>query len=282
VAPYARVGQDLQPVSQQPHFFDRVPLIDFQNNRELLGDFEKHESLIDGYDRLVSDAQNEIEEFRQAYLIFKGVTPDAETIKQAKESGAFGCEKEDSIEYLTKQINDQFVENQKKTLRENIYRFSKTVDVNADTFTGSGASGEARKWLLLALENRGSKMALKFQSGTHRMFRVLSSSWKRKAIGIEPDAIEVTLDRNLPVELKTEAEIQQALNGVVSNRTRLKLFSPVKDVDAEMKEMEEENDLKINLDDVPTDDPQKTKDQQSVQDGIMTQEEFDAKWGTAQ
>ena len=52
-----------------PHLFERVPLIRFENNSELLGDFEKVEALIDAYDKTVSDAQNEIEEFRLAYLL---------------------------------------------------------------------------------------------------------------------------------------------------------------------------------------------------------------------
>ena len=255
VADYMQVQIDTKvvPVSSQAHLFDRVPLIDFQNNSELLGDFEKTESLIDGYDRVVSDAQNEIEDLRLAYLIFKGVIPDEGVLAEAKRTGAFGCEKDDEIGYLTKSINDAFIENQKKSLRENIYRFSKTVDVNADTFTGSGASGEARKWLLLALENRGSTKERKFKSGIHTLFSIIVTAWKKKGININPNDIEVQLDRNLPAELKQEAEIQSMLKGIVSDRTRLKLFSIIKDVDEEIRQLEVENDLKVDLDEVPID-----------------------------
>jgi len=280
------INNELKAGTEQAHQFNMVPLIDFQNNTELLGDFEKTESLIDGYDRLLSDAQNEIEDLRQAYLLFKGVTPDDAVIKKAKESGAFGCEAGDSIEYLTKQLNDTFVENQKKSLRENIYRFSKTVDVSADTFTGSGASGEARKWLLLALENRGSKMALKFKSGVLSMFSVAETIWQKKGIDLTAADIQIDIDRNLPVELKLESEIQTALKGVISDRTRLKLFSPVRDVDEELKQMAEENDGMVNLDNVPPDnnapDPEKEKamqaDMAAMKAGTMTQAEYDAKW----
>lgn len=283
------VAGELVACTQQSHQFDRVPLIDIKNNAELLCDFSKTESLIDGYDRVLSDAQNEIEDLRQAYLLFKGVTPDAKVIKDAKESGAFGCEKDDSIEYLTKQLNDAFVEHQKQSLRENIYRFSKTVDVNADTFTGSGASGEARRWLLLALENRGSKMALKFKSGVATMFRIATAIWKMAGINIDPNDIEVYLDRNLPVELKSEAEIQSTLKGVVSDRTRLKLFSAIKDVDEEMRQIAKENEGAVNLDDVPGEaDAEDTPapgdnvaDAKAVDEGRMTPEEYAAKWGAS-
>jgi len=48
------------------HLFDYVPLLDYPNNKECQGDFEKVESLIDGYDKTLSDAQNEIEDLRLA------------------------------------------------------------------------------------------------------------------------------------------------------------------------------------------------------------------------
>src|SRR3989339_63739 len=103
---FQTVSSDLNAASSQFHLFDRVPLIDFQNNKECQGDFEKTESLIDGYDRLISDAQNEIEDFRQAYLLFYGVHPNEEALEKAKSTGAFGADKDDKIEYLTKNIND--------------------------------------------------------------------------------------------------------------------------------------------------------------------------------
>jgi len=67
---------DTEPVNPLYHTFDYVPMIKFKNNDEELGDFEKVEELIDGYDRLISDAQNEMEEFRQAYMKFIGASVD--------------------------------------------------------------------------------------------------------------------------------------------------------------------------------------------------------------
>ena len=63
---------DTEPINPLYHTFDYVPMVKFKNNDEELGSFEKVEELIDGYDRLISDAQNEMEEFRQAYMKFIG------------------------------------------------------------------------------------------------------------------------------------------------------------------------------------------------------------------
>ncbi len=261
----AIVDGEIMMVHSQRHFFNGVPLIEFENNTELLGDFKKTEALIDAYDRVTSDSQNELEDLRQAYLVFKGVTVDGPILAEAKKTGAFGINEDDAISYLTKELNDAYVENQKNTLMDNIYRFSKTVDVKADTFTGSGASGEARKWLLLALENRGATKERKFKSGVLDMNILLTQIWAAKGVKIDPYLIEVELDRNLPVELKLEAEIQAALMGTISNRTRLKQLSVVKDVDEELRTIAEENEDNIDLDDVNIDDEEGGDDEGKTQ-----------------
>jgi SPP1 family phage portal protein len=47
-------------------------LFEFENNKEKQGDFEKVESLIDAYDKIISDGVSEIEAFRMAYLVLSG------------------------------------------------------------------------------------------------------------------------------------------------------------------------------------------------------------------
>src|SRR5699024_5982785 len=119
---------DTEPINPLYHTFDYVPVVKFENNNEEIGSFEKVEELIDGYDRLISDAQNEMEEFRQAYMKFIGASVDKETILEARQSGAFNLPEGGDIGFITKEVNDQFLENHKKTLNDNIYKFSQTVD----------------------------------------------------------------------------------------------------------------------------------------------------------
>lgn len=67
--------------------FDGCPLFGLANNKELKGDAEKVLSLIDAYDRTLSDASNEIEQYRLAYLILKGLGADEDTLQQLKKTG---------------------------------------------------------------------------------------------------------------------------------------------------------------------------------------------------
>ena len=241
-----------EPRNPIPHQFDRVPCIEILNNAEKISDTKKVKTLIDAYDKTISDAQNEIEEFRLAYLMLKEINITPEMLQEIRASGAFNnVPAEGSIEYITKQINDVFLENHKNTLKDNIYRFSKTIDINSDTFTGQGASGEARKWVLTALEWRCGIKEVKFNAALNKMFQVATDYWQKRSIPLSWRNISFNFDRNIPQELMLEADIQMKLKGLVSERTRLSMLSAVRDVDSEIKAMEDEREGMISLDNIP-------------------------------
>lgn len=224
------------------HMFDFNPLYGLANNLELKGDAEKVLALIDAYDRTLSDASNEIEQYRLAYLILKGMGADEETMREVRKSGMFELfEKDDSVSYLTKDINDQMIENHLDRLEENILRFAKSVNFTNETF-GTQSSGIAMKYKLLALEAKCTTMERKFVSSLRYQFKVIFSAWaKRKGIS-QDDYLSVfyQFKRNLPVNLLEEAQVQSQLKGFVSEKTRLGLFSQVDDVDYELEEMEQD------------------------------------------
>ncbi len=232
-------------ISEESHMFDYVPLFKIKNNDEEIGSFEKAESLIDAFDRIVSDVQNEVEEFRLAYMIFKGSYPSEETIKKARQTGAFGMDADSDVSFLTKAMNDTFVENQKKTLNENIYKFSKSVDMSDEKFSGQGMTGEARKWKLLGLEHKGITKERKFAKALHEQFEILSSAWRKKNYQISELDIDWQFTRSLPVELQMEADMTEKLRGHVSEKTRLSLLSFIDDPREELERMSEENDIRI-------------------------------------
>jgi len=224
---------------QRQHFFDEVPLMGFPNNEECIGDAEKVLSLIDGYDRTLSDVSSEIEQFRLAYMAFYGVEPDEETIERARRTGAFGLDAEGKIEFITKDLNDQIIENHLDRVGNNIYRFSKTPNFADEAFAGS-QSGEARKYKMLPFENKCVTSERKFTAGLRQMFKVITSAWVKKGVSVDYTDIEMTFTRNFPLDLRYEAETQQMLKGLVSEKTRLSLFSGVEDPEAEIEEMEAE------------------------------------------
>lgn len=231
-----------------PHLFERVPLIGFENNTELLGDFEKVEALIDAYDKTVSDAQNEIEEFRLAYLLLTGAEIDEDTLIKARATGVIELPAEGDAKYLTKVLQTEFIENQKDTLERNIFRFARAVDMADEDFSGGAMSGESRKWKLLSLENRAVTKERKFTKALREQFRTLATAWNKKGYSIDPEDIEFQFHRTLPVDLLYQTQIVSGLAGHVSKRTILEQVDFITDVEQELRRIEEENAAYIDLD----------------------------------
>lgn len=237
-------GSKFDYVEEKLHMFKYCPLFGPPNNEEMKGDAEKVLTLIDAYDRTLSDANNEIEQYRLAYLILKGVGADEETMKEMQRSGIFQLmdEKED-LKYLTKEVNNQMIEDHLNRLEENIMRFAKSVNFSDEKFAGT-ASGVALKFKMLGLENKSIVMERKMSSALRYQFKVLCSAWSaRKGIKQE-DYLDIWFGfkRNLPMNILEEAEASLKLKGIVSEETRLSLLSFIDDMQYELQKMEEEKD----------------------------------------
>lgn len=223
-----------------PHMFDYVPVVRFLNNNLQMSDFEKVRDLIDAYDRLTSDVQNEIEEFRLAYLLIFGAEISQETIKKLRQTGALGLAEGEDARFLTKQADATFIENHKRTLAENIYKFAKAVDMSDEKFSGQGQSGESRKWKLLGLEFRAKTKERKFKAGLDQMMRVICSAWQTKGIPLKYEDLDFAFNRNLPVDLLYLGDVAGKLKGIVSDETLLGMLPFVSDVQRELELIDKE------------------------------------------
>ncbi|MDA7028464.1 phage portal protein [Bacillus sp. CLL-7-23] len=228
----------------QPHMFEGCPLFGLANNKELKGDAEKVLSLIDAYDRTLSDASNEIEQYRLAYLILKGLGADDETLERLKETGILELfDEKDDVSYLTKDINDAIIENHLDRLEENILRFAKSVNFSDESF-GGNITGVAMKYKLMALENKCITMERKMTAALRYQYKIIFSAWGKKGIAKPDDYLKVWFGfkRNLPANILEEAQTTASLKGLVSEETRLSLLSFVDDVQYELEKMQEEQD----------------------------------------
>ncbi|UUI85558.1 phage portal protein [Bacillus halotolerans] len=237
-------------LEKKPHMFDYCPLFGLPNNDEQMGDAEKVIQLIDAYDRTLSDASNEIEQLRLAYLILKGAGMDDEDIQQLKKNGVFELlGKDDDVKFLTKDINDTMIENHLNRLEENILRFAKSVNFSDESF-GGNVTGIAMKYKLMALENKCITMERKMTAALRYQYKLLCSAWAKKSNVKHDDYLKVwfSFKRNLPSNILEEAEIAAELKGQVSEETRLSMLSFVDDVQYEIERMKAEQDA-YDLDD---------------------------------
>ncbi|MBE0449031.1 MAG: phage portal protein [Actinobacteria bacterium] len=241
-----------EPVNPLPHVFDEIPVIAFINNEEMQSDFEKVLSLIDGYDRTLSDVNSEIEQFRLAYMKLIGASIDDDTLDAALRTGVFqipqeGCD----LEFLTKELNDVIVENHLNRLEDNILRFAKSTNFKDESFAGQ-QSGVAIRYKLTPLESKCVTMERKFTTALRRQFKVLVTAWQKRNVTFDPIDTKFTFTRNIPINLLDEAKTTTKLKGMVSEETRLGQLTFVENVEEEIERMKADTEEMLDLGLVPT------------------------------
>lgn len=230
-----------EEVNPQSHMFDYCPLVKFINNDEEQSDFQKVLPSIDAYNKLISDNMNEAEQFTHAYMKFKGMSVDKEEFEEIKRLGGIEVTADGDVDFITKNINDTFIQNLKDTLEENIYKFSKTVNMSDEKFSGAAQSGESRKWKLLTLEFRAIIKERKYSKALRQQFKVLCSSWNKRGINIEYLDIDYKFIRNIPIDLLYYADVISKMRGHISDETLYSLLPFVEAMDELEKVKNEES-----------------------------------------
>lgn len=243
---YRGMLSKLEFVEQKPHGFAYCPLQGIANNKECIGDAEKVLSLIDAYDKTLSDNSNEMEAFAHAYLIFEGLRIDDKTIKEGQQSGSFVFPPSGTVQgkayYLTKDINDAFTEHNLQRIEDNIYRFSRTPNLSDAAF--GTASGVALKFKLHGLETKCGQFEAQVMNAAMHMWRVLSSAWTIKGVAVDPLQCTVEFKRNFPQDSLTEAQTAQALIAAgVPKRIAWEIaLSEIEDIDYALELAEDEKE----------------------------------------
>lgn len=241
---YYEGGSDsnLVLVKMEANLFDGCPLQGIPNNREMLGDAEKVLTLIDAYDRALSDSNNETEAFAHAYMILENIHLDEDEAKEVQMSGAIEIRtgaNGGKVYFLTKEINDAFIEHHLDRLEENIYRFSKTPNLSDEAF--GTASGVSLKFKLTGLETKCGMFEAKMISAGTYMFTLLAKAWAKKTIKIDPLQVVMDFRRNFPTDIQDEAANVQALVAAgIPKQVAFAQLSFVDDVEYVMQLIEEE------------------------------------------
>ncbi len=242
-------AQDNSPmtkVGEQSHGYSKPPLVVYENNEDLMGDFAAVQSLIDAYDILMSDSMNEFDRFAQAYLVAKGFTITADDVEKLKHKRAFSLlSKDDSIEFLTKQIEVEFIRYIGEQLRAEIHRGSGIPNLD-DYKWGGGTSGETiDKFIYLMELFTGAKEAA-FKRGLKERIRIIT---EYAQLDGDPDEIEIIMDRNEPDKSMLMAELMEKYAGHVSEETLLDNFADfVADPKAELAKLKAEQEAKMQVD----------------------------------
>lgn len=235
----------IKEVERYENLYGYCPLQGVPRNNEIMGDAEKVLEDIDAYDRVVSDSSNQIEGQVNSKEIYENVQITPEEIAMANYTGAlsfFNGTGSGKIYNLEKNVNDSFVEHQLQRLSDNIYKFSKTPNLNDEAF--GNASGTALRFKLTALESKCGMFQAKMASAGTYMFKLLAAAWEKKGLHIDPLQCVMEFKRNFPLDVESEARAAQALinTGMPKEIAWDKSLSFIDDIDYVMQLVENEKD----------------------------------------
>ncbi|MDE6181870.1 MAG: phage portal protein [Eubacteriales bacterium] len=231
----------LEYIKEEPHIFERVPITQFLNNDEEMGDFEGVISLIDAYNVLQSDRINDKERFVDAILLLTGADlEDENTLKHLKDNRVMSLPEGARAEYLAKTLDESQTQVLSNAVKEDIHKFSHTPDFSDEKFSGN-ASGVAMEFKLLSMENLCKIKERLFKKGIRRRLKLIGKFASIKGgKEIDTSLIEITMSRTLPVN---DLELAQTLNNLtdlVASETLLAQLPFVKDPKKECEKLKKE------------------------------------------
>ena len=244
--------EEIQPLVEtpEPHFMGEVPIIEYQNNKKLKGDFEGVISLIDAYNLLQSDRLNDKEQMVDALLAVAGASlgddqdEQVETARLLKEMKIIELDEGGDAKWLVKGLNEEQTEVLKKSLKDDIHEFSKVPCLTDENFVGN-TSGVAMKYKLLGFEQLGKTKERYFKKGLRQRLKLMANIENIRAKNIDTKAIDIIMKRSLPVDDELLAKIAQETEGFISWETRVQRFDSEIDIEEERKRLEEERQKSI-------------------------------------
>jgi SPP1 family phage portal protein len=241
---YSIDTEDKNPKSllsgSDPNLLDFIPLNIFKNNNEMMGDFENVLKLIDAYDNLLSSCNDELIKWAISYLLLAGCKLEDTQIEQMKATRTIsGLDSKDSISWLTKDINTEFLKFMRDALREEIQLLTHVPDF-VKLRSGESQSGASLDRLLFDFEFLCATKESFFKKALYNRFSLIDLNYD---IGDNfKSNIKITFNRNKPSDSLVNSQLFNAYWTKLSNKTVIENFAPfVEDPEQEMIDKAEED-----------------------------------------
>lgn len=212
-------------VERKSHIYGRIPIVTAYNNEEKMSDIERIETLVNDYDKVLSDVSNEFEAFRNAYLMLKNMVAGKDSLDKLKTEGILEVMENGDAKFLTKTIQTEALENHLNRLERNIFKFAQVPDLSDENFAGN-LSGVAIRFKLFGLETKCIIKERKMKRAIRDLFRVLISPL-RVLTGRNVDIVNLKIEdftRNIPNNITEIVDAITKLDGKVDKETLLALL----------------------------------------------------------
>lgn len=238
-------------VKAVPHYFGRVPVVEYRNNEEKQGDFEQAISLIDAYNLLQSDRLNDKEAFVDAILFLQGFAlddGDGAALMRDRMLQVTGSPEETAAGYLTKELNEGNVSILRDAILDDFHKVTYVPNMNDENFAGN-VSGEAMKYKLFGLLQLMSVKSRYMIKGLRQRLEIFANIQNLKGPKVDVTGVEIKLKPNLPINTAdTINQIVSAHNaGILPLRFLLTWLPDISDVDEVLEQLKLEKEEALAL-----------------------------------
>ena len=237
---FATVSGAYTIVEETPNVFGDIPMIEYLENEERQSIFENVKTLINAFNKALSEKANDVEYYADAYLKVLGAEIDEKTLQTLRDTRIINVSGDDTltVEFMTKPSADGTQENLLERLQKLIFEISMVANISDENFGDS--SGISLRYKLQSMDNLAKSKERKFQSGMARRYRLISNYPTSKIGENEWVNIQYKFTRNVPANLAEEADIAQTLSGIVSEETQVSVLSIVQYAKEEVQRKNEE------------------------------------------
>lgn len=230
------------------HGFDRVPIIEYRNNPDMIGDFQPILPLQMALNEILSDRVKDKNRFADAIMVGKGVvlgdTDDevSENMGRIKDQAYLSVPRDASLEFLVKTFDEASVQILVDYIKGEMHKISGIPDMTDEQFAAN-SSGVAIQYKLLSLNNLAQSLVTQFQRGFLRRCKLYSYVLFGDN-GANVDHMTITFRFNAPADSSYDVQTMQMYvqNGAMSVRTMIENNPFVDDVSEEMERITAEKD----------------------------------------
>lgn len=241
--------------SAEPHGMGRVPLIEYANNTEYMGDFEPIIPLQDAYNQLLSDRLDDKTAFAQAMLKISGQvlgeTHDelVESLAKLKKGKVLQLDTDSTADYLVKTMDEAGVQTFQDQLKNDIHKEAMVPDLSDEQFANN-ASGVSMAYKLFGTDQMVADKVAQYEKGYKRRCKLYDAVLFNATVA--PDykprcdigGMNVKFRFNTPQDLSyaTTAYATAVGSGFLSKRTAIENLSIVEDAVAELERIKMEQE----------------------------------------
>lgn len=229
-----------------------LPVIELAEDADRAGLFDDSINLIDAIDNVMSAKSNDNDSFNESYLVISGDKINNDQLEALQGShminiypkkGSAVNQNEPKVAptafFLSPDPHDEAKENFLNRAIDMVYQTSQVVNLNDSTFgmSAQSISGVALLQRYQPMQARARVKSHKMDRALRQAFTILFKLWSEKA-----SANDLTFDhkQSIPHNILEEAQTVQALNGQVSDVTKLGYLSRIDDPAKEVERLKAE------------------------------------------